>query len=1435
MNASPSGFAMPGRPFRPRAVNRLGALPADVDGRLRAAVSQALGQGYNLNTNRIDAQWFKPLGDAAIGFARHTSAGSVADQIMNYYIFQQSDECRRVRKAALRMLLDEIGKLPIDSLQRLLNWISANDPAVEKGAWEKIAAGLRGRWDTEPDWQIKSQLGGMLTGVLRDHIGAEPQIVFLRTQLKDSPDEQRAGHARQLFDALLSQPWKQAYEDEAFGLLSQLPAAGQASQELAVRIAALCQMTDTLVQARFQDRMKSVAHPEKLTRTELRGKQAENLRLARENYADRLRKEMDAQNGRFAKWITIERLYLDVQTGRTLDKVGEECFELLPAAHPRTLGKSESDVVEQHLDDLLQQRCLVTLMNLAARKGAKVGLADRVLACLEAGDKAADVEDTRWKAMQYEFLVALDRPGDLTKRLQAWIAADDADNGWRLILGYLEAEAGHIPAAIGLFEAVRAADELHGADYRTLADWYMAVNRRDAYDRARVETYKVIEEWQLSNWLYAKLRPWQYNNPQQPPPRELDVEVLFAFTALFEKSSQPQNYLYQLQQFYAATRDFRLLAGLGDAVLGHTAGQVYPFLQGMSGVLGEVRDEATADSIVERIVAARSRAKTEVDRRALDLLELLVQRRAAEIQNQPGPHVQKALTAMRRAWKRQWSSGEPRLIAELLASLGRIAQQPLADEQLAELETLHREVGHGAADRLKIGTSLAQTYWAYSRFDAAIDLLVESLDEFQAACGGVLPASTNDALGTLIGYLESRTQHTRGEKVLQEQLKHPVNRQQIYWLVERLYQLYDNALASNGDVSLGRGAELYRAVEKKVREDLDTPDQNHRYNLVSRLNAIYRTAHTKKLLENPPSPLGKGAGGDGGLQSVAGDLRNFAFTRLPEVLKKQTNNYTSMVSDTANALHDIAGPHDSLGFLIRRIEAEPDWFRLNNQDGWSQFNGSLAVWRIECSSSKELGDLDRPLLAIVAGELKKDLRTRQVRSRQMYDRHWGNYWSEKEIDFARTADEVWAEEKQSGAACQYIAEYLFSGLDHCPRAIEILLDAHRREVLDEGGQSKLVEFLRSQNRFAETIPILEPLAQRRPDNLQYRVWLMNAWFKTGKPGRLAKLLKETHDYFHHDGRWNEQAMAMLGRSCLENEIHGESAGYLAEAIALHQRTAPHRGIGDGTLSGYYGDQARAFAGLKKTPEAVDAAAAAVVAWGSNLGNRSNALEALRAVLRAAPDLDAYVVRFEKHAAEIHEENPILRKAIGQVYREKERFGKAIEQLLIAAEVQPNDAETYQALLACYDRLNDQQGAVEQLLAWRQLAPRDIKLYEDLGKRLEKLGQAAEVERAYTSIVEALPAESESHQLLAEIRQREDRWADAIGQWRQVAQIRSLEPTGLLGLAEALIHERQLPEAAEVLGRLKQKNWPARFENWPVNLRGKISELEQKLGQAGKAR
>ena len=590
----------------------------------------------------------------------------------------------------------------------------------------------------------------------------------------------------------------------------------------------------------------------------------------------------------------------------------------------------------------------------------------------------------------------------------------------------------------------------------------------------------------------------------------------------------------------SATRDFRLLAVLADAVVGHTAGQVYPLLQSMSGVLGEIRDEAAADSLVERIAAVRRRAKRPIDQRALDLLEMLVERRAAEIQNQPGPHVGRSLAALRRAWKRQWSPGEPRLMAGLLASLGRISQPKLAEEQIGQLQSLYQQsspaaAGGNADDRLQIGCDLAGAYWNYSRCDQAIDLLSASLDEHQAACGGVLPAAANGALGTLIGYLEARTQHARGERILQEQLKHPANRQQSYWLIERLYELYDSAIQRGGEVSLGSGLDLYRAVQKKVQQDLDTPDQNHRFALAGQLCNIYRSAHNRF----PAGYQGRGA------EEVAADARRFAFERLPAVLPRLTNNYTSIVSEAANMLHNVAGPRDALAFLIRRIEGEPHWLRLNNQDGWSQHSSALAEWRAEVFG---VGDLDAPLLAIVSGELRRDLHSRQQRNRTMYNRHEQYFWADKEADFARIADEVWARRQILGAACLYIAEYLHHCLDHYDRAIDILLDAHRREVLDEQGQSRLVQFLHRQRRFAESISILEPLVDRRPDNLPYRVWLMHACFETHQPRQLADLLKKTHDYFHHNNRWQEYAMATLGQSCLENELYQQAVDYLQEAI-----------------------------------------------------------------------------------------------------------------------------------------------------------------------------------------------------------------------------------------------------------------------------------------------
>ena len=80
----------------------------------------------------------------------------------------------------------------------------------------------------------------------------------------------------------------------------------------------------------------------------------------------------------------------------------------------------------------------------------------------------------------------------------------------------------------------------------------------------------------------------------------------------------------------------------------------------------------------------------------------------------------------------------------------------------------------------------------------------------------------------------------------------------------------------------------------------------------------------------------------------------------------------------------------------------------------------------------------------------------------------------------------------------------------------------------------------------------------------------------------------------------------------------------------------------------------------------------------------------------------------------------------------------------------------------------------------------------------------------TSIVEVLPNESESHQMLAGIREQQNRWPEAIAEWEHVARLRVLEPTGLLKLAAAQIHERLWDKAQQTLRKLDANNWPERF-------------------------
>jgi Flp pilus assembly protein TadD len=1375
-----------------------GELTPPGESRLYTAVQRMLGNGYQLWNNRVEERWLTPLAQAALFFARHDTQVSLTSQILGNQHFSRSEEAGKLRKKLGAILTAEIDKLPAEQIERLVGWVESGD--VTPADWNKIIAALRARWKNQADDAAKNTLGQTLVRVLTMHGGPNEPLAFLRLQWQTASEKHRAEYANQLFNQLLAQPWSAEFEAEAFALLDKLSTADEPGVRLFTSVAALHRLTDTLLASRIAARTKTLEHPEKLTRTELHKKQDEFRRQAREGLADRLHKEAAKQPKALARWLIAESLYFDVLLDRNLKQAAAEAWEFVGAAPPKK-GDAEPTFARA-LDEILRQRYLVTLTNLAARKGAEPALVARLLKYFDAGITGTADAD-RWKLAKYRLLIALDRSKELAQALRQWAGEDDADNRWRVALGYLLAEQGHVAEAILQFEAVETTDELSPSAYRALADWYLVQNKREAHERAARAVYKTTPEYRLSQMIAIKLQPWQRGDGHLPT--ELDQEVLRMFAVLFDKSATPQSYLYQLQQFYQASHDFRLLAGLPDAVIGHTAARVYPFVQGMDSVLSEVRDEATADELVKRIGEIRPRARTAVDQRALDLLEALVERRAAEVQNQPGPHVQKALAALRRAFKRAWSPGEPRLLADLLAGLGKITQPALAEEQLGQLKTLHGEAAPGSLDRLHIGHQYANALHNYNRAADAIDLLQAALDEFQAANKGVLPVTANNPLTSFIGYLEGAGHFARGEKALSAQLAHPVHAQQRRWLIERLDNLYLHALQNGGDVSLGKGRALYQALNAKMLKDLADDDPNHRYQLISLLCQLYPTAHGKKL------------------PGVVADLKTFAFTVLPPLLKEQTNNHDAIVSTVANTVGAVAGSRDGIVFLLNEIDQEPRWLRYTGQDGWSRHAATLADWRRQ---AKDLGDVEGRLLKLVLKELRRDLETRTPRSRVIYySTNDKRFWKEKAADFAKTAEAVLAERSQSGAAVQYIADYFYWGLDRPKRAIEIMFVAYHQKLLDEAGEAKLVDFLQRESRYGESIAVLQPLVERQPENLEYRVQLMHAYFRTDRKVELRALLKQTDTFFHEKDRWGEHPLRRLAESTLQNELYDQAVAYFKELIPLHERTQPGRGIGNGTLAAYYVGLAYAYAGLKKTPEAVEAAGGAIVAWGPRRDGRTQALEALKQVLLRSPDLDAFVAQFDKQK----QDSAIVRKALGQAYHDKKMYARAIKQLELAAALQPNDAEIWQLLVASFDATGDKEGAIRQLLQAVQLSRRDLKLYEDLGKRYTATDQTKEAERAYTSIVEVLPTESESHALLAEIREKQNRWAEAIAHWQQVARLRALEPTGLLKLAAARIHEQQWDEASKALRKLDARSWPPRFGD----VRQQVRTLEEQMAKRRK--
>ncbi|MHC4818228.1 MAG: tetratricopeptide repeat protein, partial [Planctomycetota bacterium] len=455
----------------------------------------------------------------------------------------------------------------------------------------------------------------------------------------------------------------------------------------------------------------------------------------------------------------------------------------------------------------------------------------------------------------------------------------------------------------------------------------------------------------------------------------------------------------------------------------------------------------------------------------------------------------------------------------------------------------------------------------------------------------------------------------------------------------------------------------------------------------------------------------------------------------------------------------------------------------------------------------QLGDLEPRLLAIVTGEIERDLLSLQALNRTMYNAGHRWFWTEKKEAFLAVALRVIETNPDSPARLKYAAEFIWSGLKLHDRAIEVLLEADRRGRLNIGGRRKLVGWLHRRKRYPESLPQLQKLLAASPDELTYHAQKIVALHFSGRDADALQALDAADKRF---SKTNEEVLAELAQTCLQCGFSARAVPYYEQVIPLHQRTQPNRGVGRGTLSAYYGELALCYAGLGRHAEAVDAASAAVVSWGRTHRSRAEALEALNDVVADIPDLAQYVAGYEISVKKTGLDAPLVRKALGLAYLGRDEPMNAVPQLLAARDLAPLDTATHRALLQAYDAAEKPDAARRALLQSIAVAPLDLELYAELGRRLQAAGDAAGAERAWTSLAEAKPNEADGHRRLAQHRETQKRWGDAIVSWRQVVRVRADEPAGWMSLAAAQLKAGRVKEARVTLEHVLAKEWAERF-------------------------
>ncbi|MEM7235399.1 MAG: tetratricopeptide repeat protein, partial [Planctomycetota bacterium] len=599
------------------------------------------------------------------------------------------------------------------------------------------------------------------------------------------------------------------------------------------------------------------------------------------------------------------------------------------------------------------------------------------------------------------------------------------------------------------------------------------------------------------------------------------------------------------------------------------------------------------------------------------------------------------------------------------------------------------------------------------------------------------------------------------------------------------------ALSVGGRVSYGEGQEIYTSLRSEILQELEERhDADHAKQLVERLLELTRAATIKRV--------------PGALK----DLKDFGFRFLPRLIDRYHDyNGQQLVTMVCESIALTKGhERDLISMLLNRAEGEPRWLRRRRSDFWTAHANRFSKWLKDAKD--DLGDLESRALAITVENLKSDLERSSMRTRALYYARSRYFWAEKKDAFEAVAMDVVSRVRDSEARLWTVANYLDHGLSNNARAIEVLAAFDRRKKLSRRRLWHLARLLDEENRDADALPYLERLIETNPEATEYRIALIRALHGLEQSERMNAQLDATEKMVSDGANFRTHLAVQLGEVCQEVGDLERGVRILETSITVARRDN-HVGP---DLARNYGLLAELHGARGNTSGAVKAAAAAIVLWDRHLPARKEALQRLVTVLEKARDLDSWVTKFENELRENKEESPVVRKALGRVYLSRKVYDRAVQQLDLALEHGPYDVDAARWLIDALDGKGDANAAAAKLREFARDAGHEFTLYEELGDRLVKAGDARGAERAYTTLRELSVNETDGRIVLAGVRERQQRWDDAIAEWNQVIRLRTEEPVGYVGLGKALIGAGRKDEGRKVLSDVVAKKWPERFQD-----------------------